>query len=209
MNNILVKNTASKIVLALSFFVLLSSCATRLPTPEGVPEVTIANYEKAVVDKTQKIEIYDGLYNKLTVQSTWVDSLLTEYALSHSARLSQWNEVKYRDERSKRIGKNAESTEFFVSFYAPEKKHTDLSTKKTIWKIFLDVNGQRYEGKATKIKSILSEIQALYPYHNRWSVPYTVSFPVATSLIEGKPAKLIFTGAVGSAELGYNNLAPQ
>lgn len=209
MNDNLVKNTTRKIILALSFFALLSSCATRLPTPEGVPEVTISNYEKAVIDKTQKIEIYDGLYNKLTVQSTWVDSLLTEYGLSHSARLSQWNEVKYRDERSKRVGKNAESTEFFVSFYAPERKHTDLSSSKTIWKIFMDVNGQRYEGKATKIKSILSEIQALYPYHNRWSVPYTVSFPVATSLVEGKPAKLIFTGAVGSAELNFNTTAPQ
>lgn len=209
MNNNLVKNAATKLVLALSLFAILSSCASRLPTPEGVPEVTIANYEKAVVDKTQKIEIYDGLYNKLTVQSTWVDSLLTEYGLSHSARLSQWNEVKYRDERSKRVGKNAEATEFFVSFYAPERKHTDLSSGKTIWKIFLDVNGQRYEGKATKIKSLLSEVQALYPYHNRWSVPYSISFPIATSLVEGKPAKLIFTGAVGSAELNFNNVAPQ
>jgi hypothetical protein len=209
MNYNSVKSTASKIILALSSLYLLSSCATRLPTPEGVPEVSIANYEKAVTEKTQKIEIYDGLYNKLTVQSTWIDSLLTEYSLSHSARLSQWNEVKYRDERSKRVGKNAESTEFFVSFYAPEKKHTDLSSSKTIWKIFLDVNGQRYEGKATKMKLLLSEVQVLYPYHNRWSVPYTVSFPVATSLVEGKPAKLIFTGAVGSAELSFNNSAPQ
>jgi hypothetical protein len=209
MNYNSVKSTASKIILALSSLYLLSSCATRLPTPEGVPEVSIANYEKAVTEKTQKIEIYDGLYNKLTVQSTWIDSLLTEYSLSHSARLSQWNEVKYRDERSKRVGKNAESTEFFVSFYAPEKKHTDLSSSKTIWKIFLDVNGQRYEGKATKMKLLLSEVQVLYPYHNRWSVPYTVSFPVATSLVEGKPAKLIFAGAVGSAELSFNNSAPQ
>ena len=194
--------------LALSLFALLSSCATRLATPEGVPEVSIANYEKTVFEKTQKIEVYDGLYNKLTVQSTWVDSLLAEYGLSHSARLSQWNEVKYRDERSKKVSKNAESTEFFVSFYAPERKHADLSSNKTIWKIFLDVNGQRYEGKAVKIKQLLSEVQALYPYHNRWSVPYSVTFPIATSLVEGKPAKLIFTGAVGSAELNFNN-APQ
>lgn len=187
---------------------VLSSCATRLPTPEGVPEVTIANYEKAVVEKTKKVEIYDGLYNKLTVQATWVDSLLTEYSLSHSARLSQWNESKYREERAKRVEKNAGSTEFFVSFYTPEKKHADLSGSKNLWKIYLDVNGQRYEGKATKIKLLLSEVQALYPYHNRWSVPYSITFPVATSLVEGKPAKLIFTGAVSSAELPFNWNSP-
>jgi hypothetical protein len=190
------------LLIALSFIV--AGCATRLPTPQGIPEVTIADYEKTVVDKTRKIEIYDGLYNKLTVQATWLDSLLTDYNLSHSARLSQWNESKYREERAKRVNKNAENTEFFVSFFTPEKKHSDLSNQKNIWKVFLDVNGQRYEGKTAKIKLLLSEVQAQFPHHNRWSTPYYVSFPVATSLVEGKPAKLIFTGAIGSAELKYN-----
>lgn len=193
-----------KILISIIALTLSTSCATRLPTPAGVPEVSIANYEKAIVDKTQKVEIYDGLYNKLTVQATWLDSLITEYSLSHSARLSQWNEEKYREERAKKVNKNAESTEFFVSLYTPERKHSDLAQGKNLWKIYLDVNGQRFEGKATKVKLLLSEIQAIYPFHNRWSTPYTVSFPVATSLVETKAATLIFTGAVGSAELKYN-----
>lgn len=187
----------------LSIAVLICSCATRLPTPQGVPEVSIANYEKAVSDKTKKIEVYDGLYNKLTVQATWIDSLVTDYTLSHNARLFQWQEPKYREERTKKVSKNAESSEFFVSFFTPERKHMDLSGAKNLWKIYLDVNGQRYEGKATKIKLSLSEVQALYPYHNRWSTPYTINFPVATSLVENKDAVLVFTGAVGSAELKY------
>jgi hypothetical protein len=187
----------------ITFAIVFSSCATRLPTPQGVPEVSVANYEKAINDKTKKIEVYDGLYNTLTVQATWLDSLVTEYALSHNARLFQWQEPKYREERTKKVSKNAENSEFFVSFFTPERKHMDLSTAKNLWKIYLDVNGQRYEGKATKIKLSLSEIQALYPYHNRWSTPYTVSFPVATSLVENKDAVLVFTGAVGSAELKY------
>lgn len=197
------KFSAVKLFLV-AFSYLIAGCATRLATPEGIPEVTIANYERAVVEKTKKVEIYDGLYNKLTVQATWLDSLLTEYNLSHSARLSQWTEVKYREERAKKVNKNAENTEFFVSFFTPEKKHSDLSNQKNIWKVFLDVNGQRYEGKTSKIKLLLSEIQAQYPHHNRWSVPYYITFPVATSLVEGKPAKLIFTGAIGSAEVNFN-----
>ncbi len=192
------------LILAISILVA-TSCATRLKTPQGVPEVSIATYNKTVNDKTQKVEVYDGLYNKLTVQASWVDSLLTEYALSYNARLSQWNETKYREEREKKVNKNAESTEFFVSFYTPEKKHSDLNTNRSIWKIFLDVNGQRFEGKAVKMKLLFSEVQTMYPYHNRWSVPYSVTFPVATSLVEGKPATLTFTGPVGNAELNYNN----
>jgi hypothetical protein len=192
-----------KIFLVFAAIALLFSCATRLPTPEGIPAISISNYEQIVHDKTQKIEIYDGLYNKLTVQATWLDSLLTESTLSHNARLAQWTQQRYQEERSKKISKNAESTEFFVSLYTPERKHADLANNKTLWKVFLDVDGRRFEGKATKVKLLLSEIQAYYPQHNRWSVPYYVTFPVATSLVENKPATLILTGAVGSAELNY------
>jgi len=192
-----------KVFLILAAVMLTAAFDTRLETPPGIPSISISNYEQIVSDKTKKIEIYDGLYNKLTVQGTWLDSLLTESTLSHNARLAQWSEQHYREERSNKINRNAESTQFFVSLYTPERKHADLTNNKTLWKVFLDVNGQRYEGKATKVKLLLSEIQAYYPHHNRWSVPYYVSFPVATSLVEGKPATLILTGAVGSAELNF------
>jgi hypothetical protein len=184
----------------------LFSCASRLPTPAGVPDVSVSAYEGMVVDRTKKVEVYDGLYNKLTIQATWLDSQLTDAALSHSARLAQWNEQKYKEEREKKVTKNAESTTFFISIYTPERKSSDLASSRNLWKIFLDVGGQRFEGKATKVKQTLTEIQVMYPHYNRWSTPYTVSFPVANSLVENKPATLIFTGAVGSAQLDFNKV---
>jgi len=195
----------SKIILAVFLFSTLS-CVTRLTTPAGVPEISISEYENLIVDKSKKLEMYEGLYNKLTIEGTWLDSQVTEASLSHSARLSQWPETKYKEEKTKAISRHAENTEFFVSFYTPERKHNDLSQNKTLWKIFLDVNGQRYEGKATKVKLLLTEIQALYPYHNRWSVPYVISFPVATSLVENKRAVLTVTGAISSAQLVFNSI---
>lgn len=194
-------------ILAIGF--LLSACATRLATPPGIPEISISTYEKNVQEKTKKMEIYDGLYNKLTVQATWLDSLVTESSLSHSARIAQWDEMKYREERGKRVSKHADTTEFFVSLYTPERRHAELANSKNLWKIYLEVNGQRYEGKAAKIKQLLSEIQVMYPHHNRWSTPFIVSFPIATSLAENRTAVLILTGAVGSAELQYNLAPPQ
>lgn len=182
---------------------LLNACVSRLPVAAGVPEISPSDYESAVRARTNKVENYDGLYNTLTVQATWLDSQLTENSLSHSARLSQWNEIKYREEREKKVTFNASNTQFFVSLYTPERRHADLGAK-DLWKIYLEVNGQRYEGKASKIRWLLTEIQALYPYHNRWSTPYFITFPVATSLVEGKPAKLIVTGAVSTAEVKFN-----
>ena len=124
--------------------------------------------------------------------------------LAYNARLSQWQEPKYKEEKARVIEKHTNNTEFFLSFYTPERKLADLSSSKTSWKIFLDVNGQRYEGKASKIKIMLSEIQALYPYHNRWSYPYIVIFPVPTSEVENRPATMTITGTLGSAQLKFD-----
>lgn len=187
----------------ISTFLILaaSSCVTRLPMPAGIPEISESEYENLVLRKTKKIEVYDGLYNKLTVNAIWLDSEMSEGYLAHSARLAQWQEPFYREEKNKLIMKHSQSTEFFVSFYTPERRHSDLSQSKGLWKIYLDVNGQRYEGKATKLKGLLSEVQASYPSHNRWSVPYMVSFPVATAISEKKTATLTFTGAVSTAQI--------
>ena len=178
-------------------------CATSLPMPAGIQELSPGDYEKLITEKTKKIEIYQGLENKLTVSATWLDSETSEGLLAHSARLAQWEEPKYKEERFRLVTKHTDRTEFFVSFYTPERKHADLANTKNLWKIYLDVNGQRYEGKAVKMKQLLSEIQALYPHHNRWSTPFTVSFPVSTALTENKSALITLTGAIGSAQLKF------
>ncbi len=187
-----------------TFFLIFEfSCATSLPMPAGVKELSPSDYENLITQKTKKVEIYQGLENKLTVSATRIDSEVTEGTLSHSARLAQWEEPKYKEERFKIVTKHTDRTEFFVSFYTPERKLADLANTKNLWKIYLDVNGQRYEGKATKMRQLLSEIQALYPYHNRWSTPFMVSFPVSTALTENKSAVMTLTGAVGSAQLKF------
>ncbi|MFZ3230527.1 MAG: hypothetical protein WA160_10015 [Pseudobdellovibrio sp.] len=193
----------TRLVIFSIFIFSTVSCITPLPMPAGVQEISASDYENLVSKKTKKIEIYDGLYNKLTVTATWLDSEMSEGYLSHSTRLAQWQESKYREEKNKYVMKHTENTEFFVSFYTPERKHSDLSQSKNLWKIYLDVNGQRFEGKATKVKLMLSELQTYYPHHNRWSVPYVVSFPVATAITEKKPAVLTFTGALSSAQLKF------
>lgn len=193
----------------LSLFLLLlytlvtTSCVTPLRTQTGVPDVSASDYENILTTKTKKLEVYDGLYNVLTVQATWLDSQMMEASLSQSARNAQWSELIYREERAKKIIKNTDTSEFFVSIYTPERRHSDLSKTKNLWKIFLEVDGQRYEGKATKVKQLLTEVQAIYRYHNRWSTPYIVSFQVPTATVENRPATLTFTGAVGAAQLKY------
>lgn len=123
--------------------------------------------------------------------------------LEYSATLYQWDEKKFLEEKGKMESRLSKESEIFMSFFTPERKNDDLSKKNTMWKIFLDVDGKRYEGKATKIKLQLAEIEALYPYHNRFYTPYTVVFPIAMKSIERRPLEVTVTGVVGSGTLKF------
>ncbi len=194
--NILILLTA----LSLNF---LFSCATPLNVADGITAISADDYQMLVQKKSERLEVYNGLYNQMTVSATRMDAEMSQAYLSHSARLSQWTVVKYQDEKNKVVSRGTENTEYFISLYTPERKHNDLSSSKSIWKILLDVNGQRYEGKAVKIKSQLSEVEAMYPAHNRWSNAYMVSFPVASALTDGKSSVLTLTGPVTAAQLTF------
>jgi len=192
-----------KVLILLLSSAFVSSCVTRLPTPQGIKEISTSEYETVVENKTKKTEVYDGFYNKLTVQATKLDAEMTESLMAYSAKLSQWNLEKYKEEKNKLIENHSTQTEFFMSFYTPERKHDDLSIKQTSWKVYLDVGGQRYEGKATKVKSLFLDLEAIYPHHNRWSTPYVVSFPVATATTESQKMTITVTGPLATTQLNF------
>lgn len=179
------------------------SCIHRLPTPEGIKDISTSEYEDMVEAKTKKTEVYDGLYNKLTVQTTRLDADMSENLVAYQAKLGQWSLEKYKEEKAKIIAKHSDSTEVFMSFFTPERKHDDLHTKRTTWKVYLEVGGQRYEGKVTKIKGLQLDIESIYPHHNRWSSPYSVLFPVSTPATDGKPVVITVTGPLATTQLVY------
>jgi len=186
------------------FMALFStSCSTITTNDKGVHVLTEDGYG-AVVDKwSDRIEDYSGLNNTITVMATLLNSEVLNAQLEHNARLFQWDQNKMNQERVLLEEKSSKQAEVFVSFYSPERKWDDLSKSKTLWKVFLDVNGQRHEGRATKIKLLTREIQSLYPYHTIYGTPYSIIFPVDTKTLDGKSVRLIFTGSIGSVSLSF------
>lgn len=204
-------NQISKIKFA-NFFLFVAiaslqiSCATTEKISSGIEVITQSEYENILATQTDHIQNYEGLYNTLEVTATLENSKIISAQNSQSARLYLWDKIRFETEAKKREEKAEKETEVFLSFYTPERKNDDLAKNKTLWKIFLDVDGKRYEGKAAKVKLVLSEINALYPYHTRFATPYVVSFPVSTKVVDGKAVKLIVTGAPGSATLNFSPL---
>ncbi|WP_415063362.1 hypothetical protein [Bdellovibrio sp.] len=188
----------------LGLFLFLSACASYEVTPSGNTLRTTGNYMDVIEKYTDKTRRYSGFYNTIDMEATVINSAVAEAQLGQSSMLYQWDEKKFAEEKVKYEARLNKESEIFLSFFTPEKKNDDLFKENTIWKIFLDVDGKRFEGKAKKIKLQLVEIEGLYPYHNRFYTPYSVTFPVPMKSIEGKVLKMTLTGAVGSGVLNFN-----
>lgn len=183
---------------------LLSACASQTTAPTAAPALSADAYLDVIEKHSDKVRRYSGFYNTLDVEATAINSTVAQAQLSRQADLLQWDEKRIGEEKGKFENRLNKEAEFFFSFFTPERKNDDLFKPNSMWKIFLDVDGRRYEGKATKIKLQLVEIQALYPYHNRFYTPYTVTFPVPMRSIESKPLKVTITGSVDSGTLQFN-----
>lgn len=190
-------------ILSLSIF--LSSCTTtRDSIGSSISLISEGEYQRTITENTRQKQIYSGLYNTMDLTATILNSRVTTAQTDQMARLYIWDANKYTQEKVKADDKITKETEFFVSFFTPERKHDDLHKNQTLWKIFLDAGGKRYEGKVKKIKLLTEEIQGMYSYHNRFSTPYSVIFPIAARDIESlKDIKLTITGPVGSATLEF------
>ncbi|RYZ85643.1 MAG: hypothetical protein EOP06_15925 [Proteobacteria bacterium] len=171
-----------KLWIGLLTSLMLLSCATTTTNDKGLVVMSEQAYG-AIVDKwSDHIEDYSGLNNTITVMGTLLNNEMINAQLEHNAGTFQWDPTKLAEERKNVETKSATQSEVFVSFYSPERKWDDLAKSKTLWKVFLDVNGQRYEGKALKLKLLTREIQSLYPYHTVYGTPYIITFPVATKI---------------------------
>lgn len=181
------------------------SCSNKFVAP--VPNLKLiseSDYDQTVKRNSRQEQVYSGLYNAIDQRSIILNSEVSEAQVDQMARVYIWDENKYTQEKIKAEEKLRKESEFFVSFFTPERKHDDLNKNKTLWKIFLDVDGKRYEAKVSKIKLLTEEVQSIYPFHNRFSTPYMLTFPVAMKQIENsKSIKLTITGPVGTTSVDY------
>ena len=182
---------------------LTVSCQTATTTNYSDKLIPDSQYYAVIEKQTQNYKAYDGFANILDISATLLNSEATASQVDHNARIYQYNETQYTNEKATIQSNLAKHTEVFLSFFTPEKKHDDLARNATKWKIFLDIAGQRYEPKIVKIKSLLTEVQGLYPSHSRWGTAYKLTFPVSTTIVENGTAKLTFTGPVASISLDF------
>ncbi|MES2965695.1 MAG: hypothetical protein V4760_17570 [Bdellovibrionota bacterium] len=173
-------------------------------TPAEGTAVDIAKvYEQKIEAYSAGDTEYSGFYNNFEYKATLKNTAIRETLLAKRASYYQWEPTKLDAEKAKDQQELASITETFVSFFTPDRNNDNLTDKKSIWRIYLDVGGRRYEGKPLKIRGNLAELQSLYPYHTRWNTPYTFQFQVPTTAVETQSSTLTITGPLGTRSVTF------
>ncbi len=152
---------------------------------------------------TSRADKYSGFYQTFQADVTILTTEVQSSVLRQKAHFLQWDQKQYQQEREKSLQESNAYAKFFMRFYSPERDYDDLHKGKTIWKVFLEYSGTRFEGKVAKLSDKLIEVKTLFPNMDRFSTPYEITFNVPMTTIEQGTSKLILTSSLGSAEFSF------
>lgn len=191
-------------ILAALTFLALAACASRTPKAEnGMSPPTQEEYAAAINKHTVRTNQYAGFYQTFQADMTILSTEMQSEALRQRAYFMQWDTKQLQTEKEKILQDATAYARFFLRFYSPEREYDDLHKGKTIWKVYLDYGGQRFEGKVRKMTEKFVELQTLYPHLDRFSTPYEITFNVPMSRVETGPSKVVLTSSLGSAEFSF------
>ncbi len=157
-----------------------------------------------IVDKwTERKVVYSGFYNAFEFHVTYLNTEVREAGKRYQASYLQWSQEKLQSELNKVMDELNYDTYFFLSFFTPYAKDNNLGKKSSIWTVYLEANGRRYEGTVIKNTDEFPELVKLYPYHNRWSTPYLVKFRLPSTAAQSGAVKFTLAGPMGNAEVSF------
>ena len=181
---------------------LLMGCSGAQKAPNGVdkPRLSDGEYVDLIEEHTQKDEQYSGLYNLYHVHVTILNSKVNGARLDRIRYYNQYDQVEAARQREKNFQEMSNSSQFFLSYYSPDK---DLRKLPNMWKFYLQHNGVKYEGKIRHISKRDFEIRSLYPHMDRWSKPYIIEFPIPMTEVEKGTSVFSMTGSAGKSQFTF------
>ncbi len=185
-----------RIIFAALMSAFLLSCSSTAERSE-------VDYYDLIEKYSVRKELHQGLMNILQINATYLNSKVQRSQIQKKSQAFNWTTADIESAMSKMDESLRSETVLFMSFFSPTPKLDDLDKIQSVWKIFLDVNNKRYEGKAVKQSGVYDEFLEFYPYHTRFGTPYKVIFNVPAINIEDYPSKLTITGTLGSISVDF------
>ncbi len=185
---------------------LLNACSTAQtePIPDWSSEEEQRAFLATIDQYSDGEKSYNGPYNQFEFRSTLLNTTIRKAQLSRQARYYRWEEPRLASEVDKSLQEANVETSVFVSFFTPFKKNDNLPDGNSIWRVFIEAGGKRYDGKVKRDKRLFAELETLFPYHERWGSAYLMKFPVSTSLLESTDATMTITGPLGAKTVKFH-----
>lgn len=181
------------------------SHSPQTPVPD-LPRFS-GDYLSAVSDLTRTGHAYRGVNNLYQVRVTMLTANLLARQIDQKKTFYGWDNKRSEEESAKLRQQAFTETRFFVSFFTPDGNHSDLTEKNSLWRFLLQTGSQRLVGEAKLISTPLADLQSDYPDHDRFSIPYMISFPIALDAAQTSGATFIMTGPLGNEEFVFPSVA--
>lgn len=180
---------------------LLVACQTIVPAGPTVVQ-NVPNYKYLPLYKrfTETKKEYSGFHNTFEARMTFLHSELNLLRLRRKGHYLRWGLDRFQKERESLMQEMSTEAKAFLLFYTPEVEYDDLNKPNTIWKLYLEFDGQRYEGKVKKAKDKRIELQNQFPDVDPFSTSYFVTFPLPTTVVEDQAFTIVLTSSVGTAK---------
>lgn len=193
-----------RILIAFLVFVVTACGSKPVSEPPGaIVGPSLGEYASVVKKYTVATNQYSGFYQTFQADMTILTTEMQTASLRQRGGFLQWDQKQYQQEREKMLQEASAYSKFFMRFFSPEREYDDLHKGKSVWKVFLDFNGQRFEGKVKKSSDKFIELKTVYPYLDRFSTPYEITFNVPMSTVEKGESKVTLTSSLGSAEFVF------
>jgi hypothetical protein len=190
--------------LGVAIFSTLFACTSAEKKDEASQNPAVPTYADMIRKHTQFFRKYDGFYEAFRGHATLLSPEVRSTQIQQKAAYLDWDSKKIQMERDKNNQEVASQTTVFLQFYAPVQEYDDLDKINSIWHVYLDVDGRKFEAKIKKAKGKLTDFHALYPEFDNFSTPYNLTFSVSTSDVIRHKTKLILASSLGDGEFTFD-----
>lgn len=188
----------------IAVLLMISGCAHKpVMGPNTVEPMNALEYSALIRRHTSRTDQYSGFYQTFQADMTILTTEVMSASLRQKGNFMQWDMKQYQTEREKSLQEANAYSKFFMRFYTPDRDYDDLHKGKTIWKVFLEYSGTRFEGKVAKMQEKAVEVATLFPNMDRFSTAYMITFNVPMTTVEQGDCKVILTSSLGQAEFSF------
>ncbi|MEW6267045.1 MAG: hypothetical protein AB1641_28565 [Thermodesulfobacteriota bacterium] len=190
----------------LTVLLLVNGCRGGMPG-QAIRENDLTEPYESVLDRwTREARVYQDLESKLLIAATYKSlDFRRAYVRKYSRvyGLAPGEEEVMLAEQTALAEKNME---FLLAVSGPTQKETDLDTRDSAWRIYLegDIQDRIEPFEVYKVKKRTARLEGFFPFISPWDQVYQVRFIPRSAVPRAGRLNLVLTGVLGTARLVYH-----